>query len=314
MEGEDKFEKVERHRSEWVGEFKNCKAENFIISAEHLSAGFFDVEAIKKLKQFVGQYFEKINVIVYVRHYDDLIPSTFQQKIRNGRMSESVEAMLNNILEERMFISYRDRLEGWVSEFGMDAINFRPFDKSVFVNGSLLNDFLATAGFNQTKLKIKEIRSNTSTGMNSILFLQELNKKYPKMKNGEINRERGLFRTAIPSQIFREVPDQKIKLKLNYSVSQADRINSEIDYINQFFEGGYKFQYVEASDQPNDFPSVDDVPLDYYIDLVNQYNFRLQSLMLKKRFIDKPMLNFLMNDHGLNLLRYYSWIKRKLIG
>jgi len=79
---EDKDLKIRNYREAWIKEFISCKQDHFIISTEIFTQPNFRKKAVQRLKEFVEQYFEKVTIITYVRHYDQWIPSQIQQAIK----------------------------------------------------------------------------------------------------------------------------------------------------------------------------------------------------------------------------------------
>jgi len=275
---EDKDLKVKAYRKSWLKEFKTCNKENFVISAEHFTIPSFKVDFVARLKEFVEEYFEQATLIAYVRHYDKLIPSHVQQIIKNGLDEKSIKEILDDALNCPPILSYQKSLEKWIKVFGRENLVVRPFDPQAFYRGSLLADFFHACDLPAEDILIPEIRSNESMGKNAIAFLQAYNKAYPVFINGSINLERGLAWQRIPVELYNDLPDEKFKFEIIYSPKQAHRLNQEIDFVNQFFTDGYQFPHVSSGTGEMVFPTSDDIPVEFFVELINNYNKRIESL------------------------------------
>ena len=275
---EDKHAKVENYRKTWVREITSCGKDNFIVSAEGLTVPTFPRKAVKRLKTFVDQYFEKVVVIAYVRHYDQWISSRIQQAIRNSDTTMNIQELVDHLLECPPSISYKQSLQKWVKVFGRENLVVRPFDPKTFYNGSLLSDFFQAVGLPADEISIPEIRSNESIGKHGVAFLQKYNEAYPLFIDGKINIDRGSANNSTVVDMYRNVVDEKFRLKLMYTPEQVQRFNEEIDYVNQFFTDGYQFHQVSPGRGEIEIPNADDIPVEFFVELINNYNKKIRDL------------------------------------
>ena len=276
---EDKDLNVQNYRQAWIKEFNTFEQDHFIISAEHLVEPYFNEDAVIRIKEFVGPYFDNVTIIAYVRHYDTWIPSRIQEYIKNGLDSVQKEE-LREIVEEFLncppYMSYQQSLQKWIHVFGRENIVVRPFDPDVFHEGSLLSDFFHASGLPVDDIEIPEIRSNESIGKYAVSFVQHYNQKYPVFVDGSLNKERGLSREGLPVNVYKNNMDERFNPKLIYSLGQAKRFNEEIDFVNQFFTDGYQFQHVSPGTGKMNLPGVDDIPIEFFVELANNYNKRYE--------------------------------------
>jgi hypothetical protein len=277
---EDKEIKVQGFARDWRREFEASRTDDdFIISAEHLSAAFFVEDAVQRLKEFVDPYFEEVTVIAYIRHYDSWIPSEVQQSIKNGFSARrDILGMVQNLQNCPPLMSYRNSLQKWVNVFGRGAIVVRPFNPRLFYRNSLLSDFFHACGLPADEISIPEIRSNESLSAHAVAFLQKYNQIYPLFINGSVNSKRGLIRDGLPVQMYNKLPYEKFKLDLVYSPQQAQTLNEEIDYANQFFAEGERFQHISPSEGQTRVPNADDIPVEFFVELINNYNRQIEGL------------------------------------
>jgi hypothetical protein len=275
---EDKNTKLEGYRETWVKEIESCEKDHFIISAEDFTFPYFTEDAVERLKSFTDQYFEEVTVIAYVRHYDQWIASQIQQDIKNG-VGAGLGELIQRFITCPPWIAYRNCLGKWIRVFGQENLVVRPFDPQAFYQGSLLADFFHYCNLPVDKDVIHEYRSNESIGKNAAIFLQEYNQVYPRLINNSVNQDRGLAEGGFPFDIYRDIPDERFRLELVYTPEQARKFNEEIDFVNQFFADGYKFHRVFSNnDGEINVLSTDEIPIRFYIELVNSYHKRIGHL------------------------------------
>jgi len=274
---EDKFAKVQRYRKTWEKEILSCAKGNFIISAEDFTLPYFTKDAVRRLKKFVDLYFEEVTIIVYVRHYDQWISSQIQEAIKNG-MRAGLGELVENLMKCPPRMSYKKILQKWIRVFGQENLVVRPFDTKAFYNDRLLDDFFHGCKLSVEPGSIPEIRSNESIGKNAAVFLQAYNQIYPRIIDNKVNQDRGLAEGGFPFDLYRNITDEKFKLELVYTPEQAQKFNEEIDYVNKFFSDGYQFHKVSPGKGELKVPSANDIPMSFFIELVNNYNKQLGHL------------------------------------
>jgi len=289
LQSEDKRIKVNNFRKTWLKEINACNKDNFIISAEDFTLPFFKVDSVTRLKKFVEEYFREVTIIAYVRHYDQWIPSQMQQAVKNGAVKD-IREIADFFLNCPPLISYRKNLRKWIKVFGRENIVVRPFDPQVFYKGSLLSDFFRACNLPADNISIPEIVSNESIGKYAVAFLQKYNRTYPVLIEGSANPERGLAQTGTPAYLYNDLKDEKFKPILIYSAEQAEKINKEIDFVNRFFTDEYRFPFVSPGTGEMAFPTTDDIPIEFYVELINSYNKRVETLLQKIQALKIPFL------------------------
>jgi len=273
---EDKATKVQVYRDAWLKEFDACNKDHFIISAEYLSTPYFPEDAVSRLKAFIEPYFKEVTIIAYIRHYDTWIASQIQEQIKIGVATGDIKEIVQHYFDCPPWASYSKSLKKWLNVFGRDNIIIRPFDSRAFYNGSLLTDFFHSCNLPVDKIPVQEIRKNESVGQHAISFLQEYNQSYPVFINNSVNTERGYtWRLGIPIDLYKNLKDEKFELGLIYSPEQAEKFNMEIDFVNQFFADGYQFKRVSSKTGELIIPRSEDIPVEFFVELINNYNKRL---------------------------------------
>lgn len=119
---------------------------NIIISSEHFSNAF-TYDAVKKVHDLFVDLFDSITVIIYLRRQDARIESSWAQAVKSSLSNLSFDDFYDqNLLNPKW--DYFNLLKPWIDFFGEAAIKVRPFEKSQFLNGNLLHDFLSLIDLN----------------------------------------------------------------------------------------------------------------------------------------------------------------------
>jgi len=135
----DRAEKQKEIKAALDRELESLSGEASIVifSNEHL-AGLYSNEEITRLKDLLSAHFDEISIIVYLRRQDKRIISDYTQKVRDGYVEEL--DLLNYLPAEGR--DYAAFLEKWEAVFGRENIHPRIFDRSKFIGGDLVHDFL----------------------------------------------------------------------------------------------------------------------------------------------------------------------------
>ncbi len=267
-----------RLRDLWVEEFKSCKLGNFIISGEELSK--MHEEDVRNMDKFLKRYFDDIIVIIYVREPSSFIPSVISEFVKHGGKRIISENYTSH------FPFYKVRIQKYINTFGNNKVIVRSFNKNHFKNNDLFDDFFAALNIKCDTNLLRRVTVNQSLSRDAVMFLLEYNNKFPRYKDGEINIERGLpFRLNIFYEIVKKVEGEKFALRINYSDLDAKKINEEIDYVNQLLPEGQQFVRVNSSANYESPLDNQEIPTDYYLSLINEYNKRIDKLLDENEYL-----------------------------
>ncbi len=253
----------------WIKEFTS-KEENTIISSEQLL--FFSQEEIRRLKTMLGQYFEQITVICYVRDFDSFVNSSIQQRIKNG--SDSIIKQMNTLIDN---CDYR-RILNWMEICPDYDFCLRPFRCDAFYKKDLIQDF-----FHSIKLDVSGLEEriaphdNPSLGLYAVLFLEKYNTKYPLMKKNKLNMERGLCHGRIPLQVMASVKDLPFRLDIGYSQEQVDEINGYIQRINRYLSPNDQLKLLHPKEGRIAEQLTTRIPKSFYLELFTAYKAYLEK-------------------------------------
>ena len=154
-------------------EMRRVDAPYVVMSAEGLHRR--GPGAISRLKALLEPWFSRIYVVIYLRSQDSYALSQYQQVIRSGKTHSLEEHLRGTLLDNHH--DYHAKIQRWANVFGREAVRPRLFERSQFVDGSLICDFLATIGIEDRKWVVEQAPKNESLDAESVALLSEDNAK-----------------------------------------------------------------------------------------------------------------------------------------
>jgi|TARA_R110002072_G_scaffold203177_1_gene361145 hypothetical protein len=258
----------------WRAFFQSFDRGVCILSAENLSD--FQEGDIQKLQRFVSPFFDEVSIVAYVRHPISAIKSQWEQDVKELDKPQSAADILT-ATKRRYNYSFVHR---WSKVFGNEHVTIRPFEPGAFYNGDLIDDFLHAAGIASTLgKKIDPVQSNQSLGPNGTAFLLAFNAQHPVYRQGQLNSDRGLAgQLNTFYQLMRESNTDRLTLDIHFTTEEAAAINQQIHLINQFIAESDQFDEVQADTKETLLPDPQQIPVSYFVELVNRYAQRVDHL------------------------------------
>jgi hypothetical protein len=131
------------------------------------------VPALERLGQWMSSLSRSLVVLVYLRRQDDHLVSRYQQQVKVGATQRLEEWSRRDMSG---FYDYHLRLSRLRDLLGPTELRVRPFERGGFVDGSLLQDFLDTAGVEARADRMRQVAEvNVSLDAESVEFLRMLN-------------------------------------------------------------------------------------------------------------------------------------------
>lgn len=152
--------KREQWRSRFVQEFDteikslNPEVHSVFISNEQLHSRLFALEEINRVKELLSDYFDAVEVYVYLRRQDKMACSLYSTALKCGH---SMEHILPQVPDTDHYYNYEVLLDKWAEVFGKKNITVRIFDRKELVSGDLLSDFLAASNASEIDLQKLEL-------------------------------------------------------------------------------------------------------------------------------------------------------------
>jgi hypothetical protein len=151
-------------------------ARTLIVSNENM----FNMSraSIGRLQQMIAEAGATARVYVFLRRIADDLPSLYQQRVRTGGLTLSLEEFLQEMQDHRYY-RYKVRLDDWAEAFGRDAMHVRLFHRET-IGTDLFEDFMAWIGIKPPKADFDDLpvrstnESYDSTAIAILLALRRL--------------------------------------------------------------------------------------------------------------------------------------------
>jgi hypothetical protein len=114
-----------------------------IFSSEHCHSRLVTVASIERLRSLLTEHFSSFRVVVYLRRQDELALSFLSTRLRNG---QDPLALLPPPNQNSAYFDYGGLVDRWATVFGREAMTVRLYGREHFLNGDLVQDFVATCG------------------------------------------------------------------------------------------------------------------------------------------------------------------------
>jgi hypothetical protein len=111
-------------------------------------------------------------IVVYLRRQDAAHESWYNQSIKAQGETHQFDACVERYHE---LWDYRLQLDAWIAVFGRESIVVRPYEDGQFLNGSLIDDFLATIGVDGSAFAIPAERINSGINKDVLEFQRIVN-------------------------------------------------------------------------------------------------------------------------------------------
>jgi len=155
-----------------------------IFSNEHCQSRLPAVADVKRLREFLERFAEKVEICLYLRRQDRLAVSRYSTIVKHGAGGDILE-------QEDIPESYWDfdaLLDRWARVFGREAIRVEVCEREWLAGGSVVTDFARAYGLG---LDVDDApRRNTALSGPGTQFLRELNRRVPAVRDGEYTPER----------------------------------------------------------------------------------------------------------------------------
>lgn len=297
-------QKVKELKQYWQKQFQKSNESTFILSAETLYRS--KREEIAALKAFVEPYFSQFKIIVYVRPPVAALRSLWGQHVKTLSRNLTQQQLLQAVMQGYNYAFVDD----WAAAFGKENIVVRPFVKKAFYNGNLLDDFLISIG-GEAGVFQQDAIQNEAFGKHTLALIYESNLRFPLFVHSTPNPEKGLSdKMRIFFDLLQRVEDEKFDAIIHFNAEQAKKLNTEIDIINGYLPLDQQFEHVQSSETPTDFPSFEDIPKEYMISVINEYNKYIDQLIEVNLH---PQVE-LLNPTAGKYVRKFSRLVRHVLG
>lgn len=156
----------------------------FVASSEHIEPWLHSPRTIKALDTFLRARFESVRYVVYVRAQEEILVSSYSERIKRGETLK-----LEEHLSRRIRAIDLDRLvRRWEKTVGNKRFDVRLMAPDALVGGDLLSDFCDWMGTPRDGLKTPG-KLNTALSRDEIMLRRRLNRwlAVRRRNDGEYN-------------------------------------------------------------------------------------------------------------------------------
>jgi len=169
---EDRYQYASELKRALEAELAAYPFTKIVLSNEHCSSRLMSDAEVGVLRNFLRYFFSSIRIIVYLRRQDDFVVSTYSTGIKSGRTNPFELPKKRRIIGR---YDYWELLRRWSHVFGKENILCRKFERSSFVSGDLLADFLTTIGCDPSLAWQNPGSVNSSLDARCLEFLRLMN-------------------------------------------------------------------------------------------------------------------------------------------
>lgn len=139
---------LEDFRKDFIGKFeaeirslpKNIHT--VVISSEHFHSRLRTDSEVNNFRELMSRFFDDIRIICYLREQADTCASWYSTSMKSGS-TYSFHNFVRRCRPESYYFNYFEVLANWEQHFGVDAMRVAVFDRSSFLHGDLLDDFIS---------------------------------------------------------------------------------------------------------------------------------------------------------------------------
>ena len=201
----------------------NCHT--IIITSEHFHSRCIYDDEVEKLKSLLDIYFDKIEVIVYLRPQIDVAISLYTTILRSGGASEFTQFLSKNCNTENEYYNYDSLLQRWSKTFGRKNVFPKIFDPKLFIEGDLIKDFLGFISI--VDIEILQFFNNANESLTP--FGQEL-LRLNNLYNQTDNNNKSIFSKDF---IYQKTNELFVGKGCTPSQEEAEQIQEQFKITNQ---------------------------------------------------------------------------------
>lgn len=108
-----------------------------LFCSEHCHSRLIHKAEVTRLRDFLSEFFDEIQISVYLRRQDLVAVSLYSTVLKSGG---SPKRLLPDVRPDSPYYNYDRFLSLWEDVFGADALSVRLFDRDLLERGSIIDD------------------------------------------------------------------------------------------------------------------------------------------------------------------------------
>lgn len=144
IRGYKRFEPNLGTLAECAQEWRACEDSTMVLSSEMFEEAETD-QALQLRNVLHNARPCDFRIYVLIRDLVDLVPSSYAQKVKYGFFTYDFDTFFAQRMQERRMHVFQT-VDRWAKAFGWESLYVRSLERSNFLNGDLIDDFLAVCG------------------------------------------------------------------------------------------------------------------------------------------------------------------------
>lgn len=161
--------------------------DRLLISNEHCHSRLRRPVEVQRLADLFDGIADEITVIVYLRRQDRMAVSSNSTRLKVGGRGPIFPPEKPGVTPP--YFDFEALLRRYSKVFGAGNIRVRIYERALLADGDVVADFYETAALGRPGKSVPEL--NTSVSAAQYRFLQKFNARFPLLRDGKVNPERG---------------------------------------------------------------------------------------------------------------------------
>jgi hypothetical protein len=189
---EDKKEKISWHKSQFLSECQDAakRCDTLVLTSEHFQSRLRKEEEITRLRDFLGEVFDEVRIIIYLRDPLKTAISLLSTAIKSGGAQVSLPAPNEPSFEH--VCNHGSTVRKWEKCFPDAEMVVRRFEKDLLIGGDVVIDFCCQVidDFHREDYEYSAA-FNETLSLTGMALLRKLNIQFPRLIARRNNPLRG---------------------------------------------------------------------------------------------------------------------------
>jgi hypothetical protein len=161
-------------------------ANNVLFSSEFFHSEMRDTASVERLKEFLGKFFDRFELVYYARRQDQMLASMHSTAVKGGWTTDP-HALSVYESKGHHYFDHLAVCDLWSGQFGRDRLVCRVYEREKLAGGDIVDDFLDITGLGRG-VERPHVSANESLSFETISALLFLNASADK-DNRELRRK-----------------------------------------------------------------------------------------------------------------------------
>jgi hypothetical protein len=165
---------------------KKAGAVTAVFSSEFFHSEMREVAALERLREFLGKFFDRFQLVYYARRQDQMLASMHSTAVKGGWTTDP-SALSVYESKGHYYFDHSAVCDMWSSKFGLENLTCRIYEREKLAGGDIVDDFTRIVGVNR-RVDDHRVSANESMSFETMSALLYLNASADK-DNRELRRK-----------------------------------------------------------------------------------------------------------------------------